>query len=164
MRGIFLKSFRGRSFAEKMKPWASFRPGDLKPQLQVPLRATVPPKAPTPDGLVGSQAARIDSLRLIASAARFMFSRTSVSSLVCACGYRADDEGGVYNLLPAKLRAELYPGDRADAIDFSLPGHEARLARSHPSVEVVRLPGATHTIHDEIAFRDEYLARVRAFV
>ena len=49
------------------------------------------------------------------------------NSLVCACGYRADDEGGVNNLLPAKLRAELYPGDRDDAIDFALPGHEARL-------------------------------------
>src|SRR5204863_9479659 len=34
---------------------------------------------------------------------------------------------GVYNLLPAALRAELYPGDRDDAIDFSLPGHVARL-------------------------------------
>ena len=39
-----------------------YRPGDLKPQLQVPLRATVPPRAPTPAGLVGSQAQRIDSL------------------------------------------------------------------------------------------------------
>jgi hypothetical protein len=47
--------------------------------------------------------------------------------LSCPCGYRAADEGGVYNLLPSKLRAELYPGDREDAIDFSLPGHEARL-------------------------------------
>jgi SAM-dependent methyltransferase len=48
-------------------------------------------------------------------------------SLSCTCGYRADHEGGVYNLLPAKLRAELYPGDREDSIDFSLPGHGARL-------------------------------------
>jgi hypothetical protein len=39
-----------------------FRPGDLKPQLEVPLGATVPPKAPTPDGLVGTEAQRIDSL------------------------------------------------------------------------------------------------------
>ena len=46
---------------------------------------------------------------------------------VCACGYRAPNEGGVYNLLPAALRAELYPGDRADVIDFSLPSHTARL-------------------------------------
>ena len=35
--------------------------------------------------------------------------------------------GGVYNLLPAALRAELYPGDRADVIDFSLPTHTAHL-------------------------------------
>ena len=48
-------------------------------------------------------------------------------TLGCACGYRAPLQGGVYNLLPAKLRAELYPGDRDDAIDCALPGHEARL-------------------------------------
>ena len=48
-------------------------------------------------------------------------------ALVCACGYRAPLEGGVYNLLPAALRAELYPGDRADVIDFSLPTHTAHL-------------------------------------
>src|ERR1019366_2549993 len=48
-------------------------------------------------------------------------------TLSCACGYRAPNESGVYNLLPAALRAELYPGDRADVIDFSLPSHTARL-------------------------------------
>jgi hypothetical protein len=39
-----------------------FRPGDLKPQLQVPLGATVPPAAPLPDDFEGSEAQRIDSL------------------------------------------------------------------------------------------------------
>jgi ubiquinone/menaquinone biosynthesis C-methylase UbiE len=53
--------------------------------------------------------------------------RGTAEGLSCTCGYRAPEEGGVYNLLPSKLRAELYPGDREDAIDFSLPGHEARL-------------------------------------
>lgn len=53
--------------------------------------------------------------------------RDSADTLVCGCGYRAPNEGGVYNLLPATLRAELYPGDRGDAIDFSLPGHAERL-------------------------------------
>jgi ubiquinone/menaquinone biosynthesis C-methylase UbiE len=48
-------------------------------------------------------------------------------TLRCLCGYRALNEGGVYSLLSSKLRAELYPGDRDDAIDFSLPGHEVRL-------------------------------------
>jgi hypothetical protein len=51
----------------------------------------------------------------------------SSGGLVCGCGFAARREDGVYNLLSSKLRAELYPGDRADAIDFSLPGHEARL-------------------------------------
>ena len=37
------------------------------------------------------------------------------------------NDGGVYNLLPSADRAELYPGDRADVIDFCLPSHAARL-------------------------------------
>ncbi len=50
------------------------------------------------------------------------------ATLVCqSCQYQAPNEGGVYNLLPSRERAELYPGDREDTIDFSLPGHEARL-------------------------------------
>jgi ubiquinone/menaquinone biosynthesis C-methylase UbiE len=47
--------------------------------------------------------------------------------LRCACGYEAANEGGVYNLLPSRERAELYPGNREDIADFSLPGHETRL-------------------------------------
>jgi hypothetical protein len=53
--------------------------------------------------------------------------RDAAGALHCACGFRAANEGGVYNLLPSALRAELYPGDRADVIDFSLPGHAERL-------------------------------------
>jgi SAM-dependent methyltransferase len=54
--------------------------------------------------------------------------RESGGSLHCAiCGYKASDEGGVFNLLPSAERAELYPGDREDAIDFSLPAHSGRL-------------------------------------
>lgn len=44
-----------------------------------------------------------------------------------ACGYSAALEGGVYNLLRSADRDELYPGDRDDIIDFTLPGHERRL-------------------------------------
>ncbi len=43
------------------------------------------------------------------------------------CGYEAANEDGVYNLLPSAEKAELYPGNRADIIDFSLTGHEKRL-------------------------------------
>jgi pimeloyl-ACP methyl ester carboxylesterase len=42
--------------------------------------------------------------------------------------------------------------------------HEARLAASHPAVSVTRVAGAGHSIHDERAHRDTYLARVEAFV
>ncbi len=44
-----------------------------------------------------------------------------------ACPFRAPDDGGVFNLLPSAERAALYPGDRDDNIDFSLPGHETKL-------------------------------------
>jgi len=44
-----------------------------------------------------------------------------------ACTYTAPEEGGVYNLLPSRERAQLYPGDRDDNIDFSLAGHESKL-------------------------------------
>lgn len=51
-----------------------------------------------------------------------------VSTLRCtSCKYEALEEGGVYNLLPSGDRSELYPGDREDIIDFSVPGHERRL-------------------------------------
>ena len=53
--------------------------------------------------------------------------RDEADTLVCACGYRARNEGGVYNLLRSDDRAELYPGDRDDVIDFCLPGHELKL-------------------------------------
>ena len=41
--------------------------------------------------------------------------------------YRAPIEGGVYNLLRSSDKAELYPGDRDDIADFTLPGHERHL-------------------------------------
>lgn len=54
--------------------------------------------------------------------------RDSRDTLCCrSCGYSAANEGGVYNLLPSRDRAELYPGDRADVIDFCLPSHADRL-------------------------------------
>jgi hypothetical protein len=54
--------------------------------------------------------------------------RDAAGGLLCtACPFSAADEGGVCNLLPSHLRAELYPGDRPDVIDFSLPSHTERL-------------------------------------
>lgn len=54
--------------------------------------------------------------------------RDSGDTLHCTrCDYQAANEGGVYNLLPSGDRAELYPGDRADVIDFCLPSHAERL-------------------------------------
>jgi ubiquinone/menaquinone biosynthesis C-methylase UbiE len=54
--------------------------------------------------------------------------RDAADTLRCThCPYRAENEGGVYNLLPSADRAELYPGDREDVIDFCLPSHAERL-------------------------------------
>ena len=54
--------------------------------------------------------------------------RSPQDSIVCpACGFQAPNESGVYNILSSQLRSELYPGDRADIADFSVPSHEERL-------------------------------------
>ena len=64
--------------------------------------------------------------------------RDSSETLRCdACRYSAPLEGGVYNLLRSADKAELYPGDREDIIDFSLPGHEKRLVGNWHAVEGV---------------------------
>jgi SAM-dependent methyltransferase len=66
------------------------------------------------------------------------FIRRGQDLLVCTrCRFAAAEEGGVYNLLPSKDRAALYPGDREDIIDFSLPGHETHLAEGWYDVEGV---------------------------
>src|SRR5216683_2440133 len=54
--------------------------------------------------------------------------RDDSDTLRCpACGYHAPNQGGVYNLLRSDDRAELYPGDRDDVIDFCVPNHEQKL-------------------------------------
>jgi len=64
--------------------------------------------------------------------------RDANETLRCAaCGYEAADAGGVYTLIRSAERKELYPGDRPDAIDFSLPGHEARLLEGWEPLEGV---------------------------
>ncbi|MBL0155674.1 MAG: class I SAM-dependent methyltransferase [Bryobacterales bacterium] len=52
-----------------------------------------------------------------------------------ACPYEAAYEAGVFNLLSSTLRAELYPGPRADTLDFSKDGHEAGLISGFHEVE-----------------------------
>jgi alpha-beta hydrolase superfamily lysophospholipase len=42
--------------------------------------------------------------------------------------------------------------------------HLERLAASHPDVEVVVVPGASHLIHDETRSRDVYMRELAAFV
>ena len=62
--------------------------------------------------------------------------RDAAGALVCAaCGYQAPDLGGVFNLLPSAERAELYPGDRDDVIDFSVPSHAGHLLEGWDELE-----------------------------
>ena len=62
----------------------------------------------------------------------------AADTLQCtACGYLAASEGGVFNLLPSAERSELYPGDRPDIIDFSLPEHTAKLGEGWHGLEGV---------------------------
>jgi hypothetical protein len=64
--------------------------------------------------------------------------RDESDTLRCAsCGYGAANEGGVYNLLASEDRAELYPGDRDDVIDFCLPSHARKLLRGWYDLEGV---------------------------
>jgi pimeloyl-ACP methyl ester carboxylesterase len=44
------------------------------------------------------------------------------------------------------------------------PEHEERLAATHPDVEVVRVEGAGHGIHDEIEHRATYCRQLEAFL
>ncbi|MEO8099104.1 MAG: class I SAM-dependent methyltransferase [Acidobacteriota bacterium] len=83
----------------------------------------------------------------------------ATATLHCAsCSYAAANEEEVYNLLPSADRAELYPGDRDDIIDFSLPGHELRLVG-----EWYPLEGVHGNKYRWIGARaDAFLRRVKA--
>jgi ubiquinone/menaquinone biosynthesis C-methylase UbiE len=64
--------------------------------------------------------------------------RDAADTLRCShCAYSAANQGGVYNLLPSADRAELYPGDREDLIDFCLPSHAERLLEGWYDLEGV---------------------------
>lgn len=64
------------------------------------------------------------------------FGRGDDDALTCGrCGYTAAREGGVYNLLRSEHRRELYPGDRADICDFTVPSHEAKLGEGFYGLE-----------------------------
>jgi pimeloyl-ACP methyl ester carboxylesterase len=53
----------------------------------------------------------------------------------------------------------------ADVMGSAFPArHAERLAISHPDVEVVRVPGAGHGIHDERDHRGEYVAALARFL
>ena len=52
-----------------------------------------------------------------------------------------------------------------DALVPAFPSaHEQRLARTHPAVEVIRIPGAGHLIHDGRASRAVYVDQLAGFL
>lgn len=54
--------------------------------------------------------------------------RDAAQTLRCTrCSFDATCDSEVYNLIRSSDRAELYPGDREDIIDFSVAGHEKKL-------------------------------------
>ena len=66
------------------------------------------------------------------------FSLDAEQTLHCrSCPYQAPMEGNVYNLLRSADKKELYPGDRDDVIDFSLPAHAKLLKEGWYDLEGV---------------------------
>lgn len=64
--------------------------------------------------------------------------RDAQATLACAaCGYRAENQGGVYNLLRSEDRRELYPGERDDILDMSQPHHAGKLGEGWHALEGV---------------------------
>jgi ubiquinone/menaquinone biosynthesis C-methylase UbiE len=92
-------------------------------------------KAGTAPEVAGGEMTRFETLLRCPDCSGTL-ARDEAETLTCkACGYVAAFEGGVYNLLPAAERAELYPGDREDVIDFSLPSHSERLLEGWHDLE-----------------------------
>jgi ubiquinone/menaquinone biosynthesis C-methylase UbiE len=85
-----------------------------------------------------------------------------------ACGYDAPLREGVYNLLPSQDKRELYPGDRNDIVDFSLPSHEKHLGHGWHELEGVygnkyRWVGARASVWLENVKGGEQRLRLRGF-
>jgi pimeloyl-ACP methyl ester carboxylesterase len=64
---------------------------------------------------------------------------------------------------PVGVPVLILAGDEAAGAAFHTR-HAARLAVSHPDVEVVVVPGASHLIHHEQRSRDAYVRELAAFV
>jgi esterase len=64
---------------------------------------------------------------------------------------------------PVGVRVLILAAD--DAMNAAFPSrHGRRLAETHPEVEVVRLAGAGHGVHDELRHRDAYVEHLAAFL
>jgi hypothetical protein len=68
-----LATAAGQAPEPRPLPTLFYRPGDLKPQLQVPLGQTIPTKVPSTDSFSGPEADTIETLTL---SNQFLFSQT----------------------------------------------------------------------------------------
>lgn len=74
-------------------------------------------------------------------------------TLCCgACGYKAANEEGVYNLLRSEDRRELYPGLRSDVIDFSMDDCDERLIEGFEPIDGIA-GNRYRWINDQASFR-----------
>jgi len=64
---------------------------------------------------------------------------------------------------PVGVPVRVLAGDENAGAAFKTR-HVERLAASHPEIEVVVVPGASHLIHDEARSRDTYVRELQAFV
>jgi len=64
---------------------------------------------------------------------------------------------------PVNLPVLLVAADDAAGAAFST-GDEERLAERQPTVEVVRIPGSGHRIHDMRAYRETFAGHLRRFL
>jgi pimeloyl-ACP methyl ester carboxylesterase len=65
-------------------------------------------------------------------------------------------------LSPVSVPVFLLAAD--DAMGAFPERHAGRLGRTHPHVEIVRLDGAPHAIHDSRAYRDAYVSALAGFL
>ncbi len=107
-------------------------PGNAEPRIASALGATLAAFCRKPGRLPESLPLK-DALACPDCGAALPFEE---QALLCpACGYRASNDGGVFNLLSTALKAELYPGARPDTLDFSKPGHEEGLLEGFHELE-----------------------------
>ncbi|MGJ5813936.1 methyltransferase domain-containing protein [Paludibaculum fermentans] len=125
---------RQRGWANQMVQWMLRRmPGNAEARIADCLGATLAAFCRKP-GRLPAELPLTEALACPDCGAPLPFQTTEL--MACPqCAYQAVNESNVYNLLSTSLKAELYPGNRADTLDFSKPGHEEGLVEGFYELE-----------------------------